>query len=48
MHRQALHAFRLGFTHPVSQKPLVFEANLPPDFAQALVQWGLHYNSGGF
>lgn len=46
MHRQALHAFQLGFTHPVSHQPLFFKSNLPSDFAQALVQWDLHYNTG--
>jgi len=34
--RQALHAFRLGFTHPTSGKRLVFDSNLPPDFAKLL------------
>lgn len=29
--RQALHAFRLGFAHPVSGVPLAFEAPLPAD-----------------
>lgn len=46
MQRQALHAFRLSFTHPVNNKPLFFETNMPTDFSQALIQWGLHYNSG--
>ena len=31
--RQALHAFRLGFTHPVTRAPLRFEAPPPEDFA---------------
>lgn len=35
--RQMLHAWILGFTHPVSGKWLQFEAPLPPDFAR-LVQ----------
>ena len=42
--RQALHARRLAFIHPVTQKPLVFQSELPPDFAQALGAWGLSYN----
>jgi 23S rRNA pseudouridine1911/1915/1917 synthase len=29
--RQALHAYRLGFVHPVSGKPVVFESELPSD-----------------
>ncbi len=30
--RQALHAYRLGFDHPVSGKALTFETGLPADF----------------
>jgi 23S rRNA pseudouridine1911/1915/1917 synthase len=44
MTRQALHAWRLAFIHPVTLKPLVFQAKLPEDLAQALGQWGLSYN----
>ncbi len=29
--RQALHAARLGFTHPVTSRALQFESNIPPD-----------------
>ena len=38
MQRQALHATRLGFTHPISGQPLMFEAAPPDDFAAALQQ----------
>jgi 23S rRNA pseudouridine1911/1915/1917 synthase len=31
--RQALHAFRLAFTHPLTGQPLTFEAPIPADFA---------------
>lgn len=31
---QALHATMLGFEHPKTQKPLLFEAPLPPDLTQ--------------
>ena len=34
--RQALHAAKLEFAHPVSGEPLVFEAPLPADFASLL------------
>ena len=44
MQRQALHAFRLAFTHPASGEPLEFMAHLPPDMAQAVQAWGLRYN----
>jgi 23S rRNA pseudouridine1911/1915/1917 synthase len=37
MARQALHAWRLAFAHPVDGRPLEFEAAMPPDFAAA---WG--------
>ena len=44
MLRQALHAFRLAFIHPVTGQPLEFRAPLPPDMAAALAAWGLRYN----
>lgn len=44
MQRQALHAYRLAFMHPVTAQPLAFQADLPADFSQALAQWGLQYN----
>lgn len=44
MHRQALHACRLAFTHPVTFQPMVFQASLPEDLEHALNQWGLRYN----
>jgi len=45
MTRQALHACRLAFTHPMTQKPLVFEASPPADFAALSTALGLSYNS---
>jgi 23S rRNA pseudouridine1911/1915/1917 synthase len=45
MNRQALHAFRLGFVHPVTGQPLSFEVGLPSDFSEALNQWSLQYNT---
>ncbi|ODU59603.1 MAG: pseudouridine synthase [Comamonadaceae bacterium SCN 68-20] len=44
MVRQALHAYRLAFVHPVTGQPLEFHAPLPGDMQQALLQWGLGYN----
>lgn len=44
MRRQALHARRLAFTHPVTHQPMVFQAPLAPDLGLALAQWGLSYN----
>jgi 23S rRNA pseudouridine1911/1915/1917 synthase len=34
--RQALHAVRLGFRHPSSGRPMLFEAAIPEDFERAL------------
>ena len=44
MARQALHAYRLSFAHPVSGQALEFHAPLPDDMRQALAEWGLGYN----
>lgn len=43
--RQALHAFRLAFRHPMTGAELDLRSPLPSDMADALVQWGLHYNA---
>jgi 23S rRNA pseudouridine1911/1915/1917 synthase len=32
--RQALHAWRLSFEHPVSQQQVAFEAPIPEDMAR--------------
>lgn len=45
MQRQALHAFRLAFTHPVTRAALLFRAPLPQDLSAALQAWGLGYNA---
>jgi 23S rRNA pseudouridine1911/1915/1917 synthase len=34
--RQALHAYRLAFAHPIDGRPLTFEAPLPRDFTDLL------------
>jgi 23S rRNA pseudouridine1911/1915/1917 synthase len=39
--RQALHAFRLSFEHPISGKALSFEAPLPVDMVALLDTLGL-------
>jgi 23S rRNA pseudouridine1911/1915/1917 synthase len=44
MTRQALHAFRLAFAHPMTGEPLAFEAPVPPDFQKLLDFQGLSYN----
>jgi len=44
MRRQALHACRLAFVHPVTQQSMVFKAILPEDLNQALNNWALSYN----
>lgn len=40
MQRQALHAWRLGFRHPVTGLALEFQAPLPADMRSALADWG--------
>ena len=45
MERQALHAERLAFTHPITGQALQFRAPVPADMASALAAWGLRYNS---
>jgi 23S rRNA pseudouridine1911/1915/1917 synthase len=42
--RQALHAYRLAFEHPVTGEALEFRAPLPADLAAALGSLGLRYN----
>ena len=34
--RQALHAWRLTFQHPVEQRPMTYEAPIPPDMTKLL------------
>ena len=41
MTRQALHARRLSFVHPVTGQALAWQAPLPADLAAALTEWGL-------
>ena len=44
MQRQALHAFRLSFEHPVTGKLLELAAEPPCDFLTAVEKLGLRYN----
>ena len=39
MPRQALHAKSLGFTHPVTGKYMMFDSEMPTDFAAVLDKW---------
>ena len=41
LQRQALHAYKLGFIHPMTGESMQFHRNLPPDLTQALADWGL-------
>jgi 23S rRNA pseudouridine1911/1915/1917 synthase len=45
LRRQALHAWRLAFDHPVTGAPMAFHSPLPDDLTQALSAWGLRYNA---
>jgi 23S rRNA pseudouridine1911/1915/1917 synthase len=42
--RQALHAFRLSFKHPITGKKQLFTSAVPADFRQAAALMGLQYN----
>ena len=42
--RQALHAKTLGFVHPTTGKKMIFESDLPEDFAQVLEKWRGYVN----
>jgi 23S rRNA pseudouridine1911/1915/1917 synthase len=42
--RQALHAWRLAFDHPMTGEPLVFRSGLPVDVQSAIADLGLRYN----
>ena len=37
--RQALHAKELGFIHPTTRQPILFESNLPDDMQKAIDKW---------
>ena len=45
MPRQALHAWKLAFLHPVTHEPLRFEAPLPADMRDFCQRLGLRYNA---
>lgn len=45
MTRQALHARRLSFAHPISGEHMHFEAPPPADLAAALAAWGMEAES---
>jgi 23S rRNA pseudouridine1911/1915/1917 synthase len=46
LHRQALHACRLAFSHPITNEQLVFQSFPPDDLVFAMKEWGLSYNAG--
>ena len=41
LQRQALHAYKLGFLHPMTGESMQFHRPLPSDMQQALSDWGL-------
>jgi 23S rRNA pseudouridine1911/1915/1917 synthase len=44
LHRQALHAYRLAFEHPVTSAKMEFRSPLPADLQTAITSLGLIYN----
>jgi 23S rRNA pseudouridine1911/1915/1917 synthase len=45
LQRQALHAFRLAFAHPVTGEAMDFHSDIPADLREGLATWGLRYNA---
>lgn len=45
MTRQALHAFRLAFVHPMTEQSMEFHAPVPRDMGTALEEWGIGYTT---
>lgn len=43
MQRQALHAYRLAFTHPTTGRAMAFHSPLPSDIQAALQAWGMDH-----
>ena len=37
--RQALHAKELGFIHPTTRQPILFESDLPNDMTEVIEKW---------
>jgi len=48
MTRQALHACRLAFAHPVTGENMVFTSDPPQDMQEAFNSRGLRYNKVSF
>jgi 23S rRNA pseudouridine1911/1915/1917 synthase len=46
LHRQALHAYRLRFQHPITRQIIDTRAPLPPDFERTLKELRLHRRVG--
>ena len=44
--RQSLHAYKLGFDHPVTGAPMNFKAEIPSDMKASIQAWSLGYNEG--
>jgi len=45
LNRQALHAKKLSFTHPVTGEWMEFESELPDDFQRVLEKWRVYVSS---
>lgn len=43
--RQALHAKTLGFIHPITNKKVSFDSDLPADFQQVVDKWDKYVNT---
>ncbi len=43
--RQALHAKSIGFVHPITEKNMFFESDLPEDMVQTIAKWEIYSNA---
>ena len=48
LQRQALHACRLTFVHPMTGQQMTFSSVLPDDMKVAIAHWSLSYNNSSF
>jgi 23S rRNA pseudouridine1911/1915/1917 synthase len=46
--RQALHARTLGFIHPETNEPVLFEAPLPADMSELIEKWRKYVSNTGY
>jgi 23S rRNA pseudouridine1911/1915/1917 synthase len=43
--RQALHAKSLGFVHPTTKQPILFESEIPEDIQLLIEKWRIYMSA---